>query len=267
MIAAFGGWNDAGAAATQALEHLISLWPTILIGQIDPEDYYDFQVNRPLVSMDQNNVRTITWPSTDVLALQTPQFPFDLVIVRGLEPSMRWKDFATSIMDLADDLDITMLITIGSLLADTPHSRPISISRNAGTPEISRRLNLEMSSYEGSTGILGILQDLAIRRGIDAISLWASIPHYASASPSPKAILAMINTLEDILEIPLPIGDLLNQSRDWEESVNELAEEDSEVGDYVRQLEASKDAEGLPEATGDSIAKEFERYFRRGTTE
>ena len=124
-----------------------------------------------------------------------------------------------------------------------------------------------MSSYEGSTGILGILQDLAIRRGIDAISLWASIPHYASASPSPKAILAMINTLEDILEIPLPIGDLLNQSRDWEESVNELAEEDSEVGDYVRQLEASKDAEGLPEATGDSIAKEFERYFRRGTTE
>ncbi|MCX6428910.1 MAG: PAC2 family protein, partial [Actinobacteria bacterium] len=122
-------------------------------------------------------------------------------------------------------------------------------------------------SYEGSTGILGILQDLAIRRGIDAISLWASIPHYASASPSPKAILAMINTLEDILEIPLPIGDLLNQSRDWEESVNELAEEDSEVGDYVRQLEASKDAEGLPEATGDSIAKEFERYFRRGTTE
>ena len=180
---------------------------------------------------------------------------------------MRWKSFASELLDLADDLDVSLFVTLGGLLADTPHSRPINISTTGANQEISRRLNVEVSRYEGPTGILGVLQDSAMKRGIDAISLWAPIPHYASASPSPKATLALINSLEDSLEIAIPLGNLQEESTNWQASVDELTKEDSDIADYVRALEESKDEAELPEATGDSIAREFERYLRRQSEE
>lgn len=267
MIFAFGGWNDAGEAATGAASHLLSIWEHSLVGRFDPEDFYDFQVNRPMVFVDDSKVRQITWPTTEVFGILTPQFDFDLVVVKGLEPSMRWKKFTDDLLDLADDLEVSTILTTGSLLADTPHSRPISVSGSGSHPDIAKRLGVEVSRYEGPTGILGILQEAAQRRGIDAISLWAAIPHYASSPPSPKATLALINALEDFLNISIPLGDLVEQSKMWESGINEMAKEDAELGEYVRQLEASKDEAELPEATGEAIAREFERYLRRRNIE
>lgn len=267
MIFSFGGWNDAGEAATGAVSHLLNIWDHTLVGNFDPEDFYDFQVNRPMVFVDDSKVRKITWPTTEVFAILTPQFDFDLVVVKGLEPSMRWKKFTEEMLDLADDLDVSMILTVGALLADTPHSRPISVSGSGSHPEIAKRLGVEVSRYEGPTGILGILQEAGQRRGIDAISLWAAIPHYASAPPSPKATLALINALEDFLNISIPLADLSEQSRMWESGIDEMAQEDTELGEYVRQLEAAKDETELPEATGEAIAREFERYLRRRNIE
>lgn len=270
MVIAFSGWNDAGEAATGAVSHLLSSWtdPSTdvvpeLIADVDPEDFYDFQVNRPMVEVDDSSIRSLTWPGTQVFGLRTPDLKHDFVVVRGVEPSMKWKTFAADILDLADDLEVDMVITLGSMLADTPHSRPITVSGSGAHPEISRRLGVEISKYEGPTGILGVLQDACVRRGIDAISLWAAIPHYASSSPSPKATLALVNALEDFLEVSLPLGDLPDESASWEEEVTEMAKEDSDVAEYVKALEESKDSSDLPEATGESIARELERFLRR----
>lgn len=267
MVFAFGGWNDAGEAATGVVSHLLSTWEHSLIGSFDPEDFYDFQVNRPMVYVDDSKIRRITWPTTEVFGILTPKFDFDLVVVKGLEPSMKWKKFTTDLLDLADDLEVSMILTVGSLLADTPHSRPISVSGSGSHPDIAKRLGVEVSRYEGPTGILGILQEAAQSRGVDAISLWAAIPHYASSAPSPKATLALINALEDFLNISIPLGELSEQSRMWETEIDEMAQEDRELGEYVRQLEASKDDTELPEATGEAIAREFERYLRRRNIE
>ena len=270
MIVAFSGWNDAAEAASGAVEHLLSGWRDKsddvlpeLIAQVESEDFYDFQVNRPQVSIDQSQIRSITWPSTQVFGLAVPSMPRDLVIVTGVEPSMRWKSFASDLLDLADDLEVSLVVTLGSLLADTPHTRPISVTGTGAHPSIADRLGVSVSKYEGPTGILGIIQDACMRRGVDAISLWAAVPHYAASSPSPKATLALVNTLEEFLEVSIPLSDLPERADIWEKEVNDLAAEDSEVADYVKALEESKDAAELPEVSGDSIAKEFERYLRR----
>jgi len=267
MLFAFGGWNDAGEAATGAASHLLSTWENSLIARFDPENFYDFQVNRPFVFVDDSKVRQINWPTTEVFGILTPQFPFDLVIVKGLEPSMKWKTFSNDLLDLADDLEVSKILTVGSLLADTPHTRPITVSGSGSHPDIAKRLGVEVSRYEGPTGILGILQEAAQRRGIDAISLWAALPHYASTPPSPKATLALINALEDFLNISIPLGELQEQSKAWEATVDDMAREDNELAEYIRQLESSKDETELPEATGESIAREFERYLRRRNIE
>jgi len=270
MIVAFSGWNDAAEAASGAVEHLLSGWRDKsdevvpeLIADVDSEDFYDFQVNRPQVSIDDSEIRSITWPTTQVFGLAIPSMQRDLVIVTGVEPSMRWKNFTADLLDLADDLEVSLVMTLGSLLADTPHSRPITVTGTGAHPSIATRLGVSVSKYEGPTGILGIIQDGCMRRGIDAISLWAAVPHYAASSPSPKATLALINTIEEFLDISIPMSDLPERSDAWEKEVDELAAEDSEVADYVKALEESKDAAELPDVSGDSIAKEFERYLRR----
>jgi proteasome assembly chaperone (PAC2) family protein len=270
MIVAFSGWNDAAEAASGTVEHLLSGWRDKsddvlpeLIAQVESEDFYDFQVNRPQVSIDESQIRSITWPSTQVFGLAVPSMPRDLVIVTGVEPSMRWKSFTSDLLDLADDLEVSLVVTLGSLLADTPHTRPITVSGTGAHPSIADRLGVSVSKYEGPTGILGIIQDACMRRGVDAISLWAAVPHYAASSPSPKATLALVNTLEEFLDVSIPLSDLPERADIWEREVNDLAAEDSEVADYVKALEESKDAAELPEVSGDSIAKEFERYLRR----
>lgn len=270
MVIAFSGWNDAGEAATGAASHLLGSWVDSkndvvpeLIAEVDVEEFYDFQVNRPTVCIDESSIRSLTWPGTQVFGLRTQELDHDFVVIRGIEPSMKWKTFAADILDLADDLEVDMVITLGSMLADTPHTRPVAVSGSGAHPEIAQRLGVEISKYEGPTGILGVIQDACVRRGIDAVSMWAAIPHYASGSPSPKATLALINALEDFLEISLPQGDLHNQSHDWEVEVSEMAKEDSDVAEYVKALEESKDAAELPEVSGESIARELERFLRR----
>ena len=278
MLIAFSGWNDAADAATGATSHILGAWTDgihavdeqtgvvpELIAEVDPEDFYDFQVNRPMVNMDDSHLRTLTWPGTQVFGLQMPELDFDFVIVRGVEPSMKWKTFTQDLIDLAEDLDISMIVTLGSMLADAPHSRPITVTCSGAHPEIAKRLGVEVSKYEGPTGILGVIADACLRRGLDAVSLWAAIPHYASNSPSPKATLALINALEDLLEITLPQGELPTQSLEWESEVDELAREDSDVADYVKALEESKDSALLSDVSGDEIARELERFLRRQT--
>jgi len=270
MIMAFSGWNDAAEAASGAVEHLLSGWRDTnddvlpeLIAEVESEDFYDFQVNRPVVSIDDSEIRSITWPSTQVFGMAIPSMKRDLVIVTGVEPSMKWKSFTSDLLDLADDLEVSLVVSLGSLLADTPHTRPISVTGTGAHPSIANRLGVSVSKYEGPTGILGIIQDGCMRRGIDAISLWAAVPHYASNAPSPKATLALINTLEEFLNIKIPLSDLPDRADAWEREVNDLAADDSEIADYVKALEESKDAAELPEVSGDTIAREFERYLRR----
>ncbi len=270
MVIAFSGWNDAGEAATGAVSHLLGCWTDPqydvvpeLIAEVDPENFYDFQVNRPTVFVDESSVRNLTWPGTQVFALATPSLPHDFIVVKGVEPSMKWKTFTSDLLDLADDCEVDLIISMGAMLADTPHSRPITVSGSGAHPDIAKRLGVEISRYEGPTGILGVIQDSCLRRGIDAISLWAAIPHYASNSPSPKATLALVNALEDFLEISIPQGPLPEQALEWENEVTALAKEDSDVADYVKALEESKDAADIPEATGESIARELERFLRR----
>ena len=276
MLIAFSGWNDAAEAATGAASHILGAWTDAehaindqvgvvpeLIADIDPEEFYDFQVNRPIVDIDESHIRSLTWPGTQIFGLATPNFDFDFIVVRGVEPSMKWKTFTHDLLDLADDLEVQTIITLGSMLADAPHSRPITVTGSGAHPELAKRLGVEVSRYEGPTGILGVIADACLRRGLDAVSLWAAIPHYASNSPSPKATLALINALEDFLEISLPQGDLHADSLEWESEVDELAREDSDVAEYVKALEESKDSALLSDVSGEDLARELERFLRR----
>ena len=269
-ILAFNGWNDAGEAATGSISHLMSAWgiQENLIAECDSEDYYDFQQIRPMVFVDNSLIRRINWPSTKVFALHTPNLPFDLILVRGPEPSFKWRTFADELLDLFDDLEVNLVITLGALLADTPHTRPISVTGTSANPSMAKQFGFEVSRYEGPTGILGVIMDHCQRRDIDAVSLWAALPHYASGSPSPKATLALIEELGDFLDLTIPYGDLPDAAKAWEIAVSQLAEEDSEISEYVKQLEADKNDSDFEDTTGDEIAKEFERYLRRqGDTE
>ena len=276
MLIAFSGWNDAAEAATGAASHILGAWTDAehaindqvgvvpeLIADIDPEEFYDFQVNRPIVDIDESQIRSLTWPGTQIFGLATPNFDFDFIIVRGVEPSMKWKTFTHDLLDLADDLEVQTIITLGSMLADAPHSRPITVTGSGAHPELAKRLGVEVSRYEGPTGILGVIADACLRRGLDAVSLWAAIPHYASNSPSPKATLALINALEDFLQVSLPQGDLQADSLEWESEVDELAREDSDVAEYVKALEESKDSALLSDVSGEDLARELERFLRR----
>ena len=270
MVIAFSGWNDAAEAATQATSHLLGCWTDSqldavpqLIAEVDSEEFYDFQVNRPTVYVDDSSVRNLTWPGTKVFALKTPSLTNDFIIVKGVEPSMKWRTFTSELLDLADDCEVDLVISLGAMLADAPHSRPITVSGSGAHPDIAKRLGVEVSRYEGPTGILGVIQDACVRRGIDAVSLWAAIPHYASNAPSPKATLALVNALEDFLEISIPQGSLPEHALQWENEVTALAKEDSDIAEYVKALEESKDALDIPEATGESIARELERFLRR----
>ena len=264
MVLAFTGWSDAGEAATGVISHLLNHFknPT-LIGEINSEDFYDFQVNRPLIYIDEALVRSITWPGVQIFGVANPTGDRDFIFVRGVEPSMRWRTFATEILDLADDLEVNLIVTLGSMLADTPHSRSTPVTGTAAHPEMAARLRVETSRYEGPTGILGVIVDGCISRGIDASSLWAAVPHYAGASPSPKATLALINSLEDFLTVSLPQADLPEQSQLWVENVTNLVAEDSDLQEYISGLESTYDANDLPEESGEELAREVERYLRR----
>ena len=263
LVAAFEGWNDAADASTGAVEHLEDVWDAVPLAAIDPDDYYDFQVNRPTVALEDGLTRRITWPTTRFSVARPREGARDIVIVRGLEPNMRWRGFCSELLEVTVELGVQTVVTLGALLADTPHTRPVPVSGTAYDEATARRLRLERSRYEGPTGIVGVFQDAARQAGLHAVSFWAAVPHYAATPPCPKATVALLRRVEDFLDVAVPLGDLPEQARAWERGVEEMAREDSDVAEYVRALESRESETDLPEASGDAIAREFERYLRR----
>ena len=263
LLAAFEGWNDAGSAATQALEHLHEMWDAEQVDELDPEEYHDFQVNRPVVGPGPDGRREITWPTTAVAVASAPVSGRRVVLVHGIEPSMRWRRYCTELLDIAAGLGVDTVITLGALLADVPHTRPIPVNTTSEDAGVRDLFGLEPNTYEGPTGIVGVLQHEAAARGMRAMSLWAAVPHYVAHPPSPKATLAILHRIEQLLGEPVPLGELPDDSAAWQHGVDELASEDAEIGEYVHQLEEAKDTADLPEASREAIAQEFERYLRR----
>jgi hypothetical protein len=266
-VAAFEGWNDAGEAATDAVTHLLTSWRGHLLATIDPEDYYDFQVNRPHVGFDSDGQREISWRTTSFWHCTHGPAGRDVVLVTGIEPNPRWRTFAGELLDYLQGIGVSTLVSLGALLADVPHTRPVPVTGISSDQELAARHNLEPSGYTGPTGILGVLQDLSQRRGIATLSYWAAVPHYVAQAPNPKGTLALLGPLEDLLGAPIDLRGLPEEARAWERGVDEMASGDTDVADYVRSLEEERDTAELPEASGDAIAREFERYLRRRTDE
>lgn len=263
MIAAFEGWNDAGSAASSAVAALAETWRAREVRTLDPEPYHDFQVNRPVVGRDEDGNRIIQWPVTTVSVALSPSLGRSVVLVQGTEPSMRWRSYCNELLDAAEELRVGTVVTIGALLADAPHTRPIPVQTSSDDPQVQALLGVEASEYEGPTGIVGVLGHMAAERGLHTLSVWAAVPHYVAQPPSPKATLALLSALEEVLGEAVPTGDLAEDAEAWQRGVDELAAEDPEIAEYVRQLEEAKDTVELPEASGEAIAREFERYLRR----
>lgn len=259
VVAAFGGWNDAGEAASGVIDHLADQYTARLEFAIDPEEFYDFQVNRPTTRLVQGS-RTIEWPTTEVLVAELPDR--DLVLIGGPEPNFRWREYTSRLLSLLRSVQPDLVVLLGALLTDAPHSRPVPVTGTASSTALAEELGLELSDYEGPTGIVGVLSYEASRAGLPVVSLWASVPHYVAEPPSPKATLALLTRLEDVLNLPLEPGDLAEQSASWVEQVNELVSDDPDIATYVTALEERRD-EATPPPTGDAIAAEFERYLRR----
>ncbi len=245
------------------MSHLGAAWQSSAIGEIDPEDFYDFQVTRPVMEVTDGKTERLVWPTTRLTVVRPKRAERDLILVHGIEPNMRWRGFSAELAAAFGELGVELVILLGALLADSPHTRPVPVTAAAPDPELADALHIEPVDYKGPTGIVGVLQHACSAAGISAVSLWAAVPHYVAQPPSPKATLALLRGVEDILDIALPLGDLPDEARAWERGVDELAEQDSEVAEYVRTLEEAKDATDLPEASGDAIAREFERYLRR----
>ncbi|WP_310399220.1 PAC2 family protein [Nocardia kruczakiae] len=268
LVAAFEGWNDAADAASGAVEHLELIWDAEPLAELDSEDYYDYQVNRPTVRQVDGVTREIQWPSTTLSVCSPPGSERDIVLLHGIEPNMRWRAFCSDIIDLIEQLQVTTVVILGALLADTPHTRPVPVTGTAYSKEAAEQFSLEQTRYEGPTGITGVLQDACVRAGVPAISFWAAVPHYVSQPPNPKATIALLRRVEDVLDLEVPLGELPAQAEDWESAVDEMTEGDEEVTEYVRSLEERGDAavdldDAMAKIDGDAIAAEFEKYLRR----
>jgi proteasome assembly chaperone (PAC2) family protein len=263
VIAAFEGWNDAGEAASEAVSHLLVGWRATLLASIDPEDYYDFQYNRPHVGFNAEGGRELSWRTTSIWHCQAGPADRDVVLVTGIEPNLRWRAFCDEMLDYLTGIGATTLVTLGALLADVPHTRPVPVNGISSDPELAERFGLEPSRYTGPTGIVGVIQEASHRRGLETMSYWAAVPHYVGQAPAPKATLALLGQLEDLVGVPIDMRGLPEEAKAWERGVDELAADDSDVADYVRSLEEERDTTDLPEASGDAIAREFERYLKR----
>jgi len=264
-IAAFEGWNDAAEAASGLVNHLGIAWASTPIAAIDPDDFYDFQVNRPVIDVVSGKTERLVWPTTRLSLARAAATGLsrDVVLVHGVEPNMRWRGFTDELIAGFTELGVEMVILIGALLADSPHTRPVPVQVSGSNQQLLRGVGSEPVDYKGSSGIVGVLQYTCAAADIPTVSLWASVPHYVAQSPSPKVTLALLRGVEDLLDVSLPQAELPEEARAWERGVDELAQQDSDVAEYVRTLEEAKDATDLPEASGDAIAREFERYLRR----
>ncbi|MDR1427134.1 MAG: PAC2 family protein [Bifidobacteriaceae bacterium] len=261
-VAAFAGWNDAGSAATDALSNLLEQWGAVPFVELDSEDFHDFQVTRPRFVMD-NGERRLILPRTRLFEAVTPGGR-GAILIDGIEPSMRWEQYCREILVNLVEHRVSTLVCLGALLADVPHTRPIPVTGSSNSKKLRERYGLERSEYTGPTGIVGMLDHYA-RETMDlpSMSLWAAVPHYVANPPSPKAVLALLTKLEEVVGEPIDTGDLPEEARAWGEGVDTLAAEDDDVAEYVAQLEAAKDAVDSPEASGEALAQEFQRYLQR----
>jgi proteasome assembly chaperone (PAC2) family protein len=266
LVCAFTGWNDASGSATAALEFVSSQMGASRFAAIDPEEYYDFQVMRPTVRLNEGRTREIEWPELVLADARVEGAGWDLVFLSGAEPNLRWRTFCTTVIETARDLGVELVVTLGALLADVPHTRPVRVTGIAGTPELVERLGFSQTRYEGPTGIVGVLHDSCMRAGIPSASLWAPVPHYVSAVPSPKASLALLRSLEGLLEITVDASELEHASEEYERRLDEAVAIEPEVRSLVERLEQQMDEAEVSFGdipSGDSIAQEFERFLRR----
>ena len=264
LISAFRGWNDGGQGASLAGGYLAKTWQAARFAEIEPENFYDFQATRPHVSLVEGQTRHIDWPENAFYHSSIPGLDRDAVLMLGIEPNLRWRTFTGMIVDLARDLGVEMMITLGSLLADVPHTRPSPVTGGATDPELIERLGLQRSRYEGPTGIVGVLHDACNQANIPSVSLWAAVPHYVSLAPSPRAALALCQRLGDILGTTIDVDELEEASSRYSEQVSEAVASDEETAAYVEELEQRaemlEDDEELP--SGESLAAELTRFLR-----
>ncbi|AMB60375.1 proteasome assembly chaperone family protein [Microterricola viridarii] len=280
LVVAFEGWNDAGEAASGAVRSLQEELEVTEIFSVDPERYFDYQFNRPTIGIDEDGKRTLSWPSTVMYGPTAPgkqsaslaadaemqvsgANDSNIYLLLGTEPSRTWKGFTAEVIDAALAADIGGIVFLGAMLADVPHTRPISIFTSSDNAQVRAEQGIERSNYEGPIGILSVIADAAERVGIPTLSIWASVPHYVHHSPSPKAMLALIDKLEELTDVTIPRGDLVNEAAIWEANIDELASEDEDMASYIAQLEQARDTVDSPEASGEAIAQEFERYLRK----
>jgi proteasome assembly chaperone (PAC2) family protein len=265
IVAAFDGWNDAGEAASAAASMLRADVEYEVVHTVDPELYFDYQYTRPQVGVDAEGRRTLTWPEARLLRPVVRNDDAEIWLLVGVEPARAWQAFAAEFIDVALREDVSGFVALGSMMSDVPHTRPISVFAGSDNDAVRQSLGLERSLYEGPVGILSAIGYAAEQVGIPTASLWASVPHYvAGHTPSPKATLALLDKLETITGIAVPRGELDAEARQWEASIDAAAADDEEMSDYIRQLEQTRDTWDSPEASGDAIAQEFERYLRRG---
>ncbi|WAC69020.1 PAC2 family protein [Microbacterium sp. SL75] len=265
IVAAFDGWNDAGEAASAAAAMLRADVEYAVVHTVDPELYFDYQYTRPQVGLDAEGRRTLSWPEATLLRPVERSDDAEIWLLVGVEPARAWQAFAAEFIDVALREDVSGFVALGSMMSDVPHTRPISVFAGSDNEAVRQSLSLERSLYEGPVGILSAIGHVSETVGIPTASLWASVPHYvAGHTPSPKATLALLEKLESITGIAVPRGDLENESRLWEASIDAAAADDEEMSEYIRQLEQTRDTWDSPEASGDAIAQEFERYLRRG---
>jgi proteasome assembly chaperone (PAC2) family protein len=273
LVAAFRGWNDGGQGATLAAGYLARTWNAERFADIDPENFVDFQANRPQVSLDEGLTRRIEWPENAFFHARVPETERDVVLLLGVEPSLRWKTFSQLVVDLARDLEVELLVTLGSLLADVPHTRAAPVTGAASDPELVASLGLQHSRYEGPTGIVGILQDACRREGLPAASLWAAVPHYVSLAPSPRAARALCDRLAQLLDVPIDTAELAEAEQNYVEQVTEAiaSDESGETAEYVAGLEQRTDELDLEEhedlPSGDSLAAELTQFLRERDAE
>jgi hypothetical protein len=262
-IAAFEGWNDAADAATAIVDHLERAWEVRPATRLDPEEFYDFQVTRPVVTLGREGTRRIDWPTTRFTVATPPGAERDVVLIRGIEPNMRWRTFCDAVLEGCHALEVTEAVLLGALLADVPYGRPLPVSGSVSDPGRSQRLGLTSSGYEGPIGIVGVLHDACRRADLPAASLWVHVPHYASSPPCPKATLALLHRIEELLDLPVPVAELAEESAAWESRVRAAADQDADLAEYLRELDQRAGSQGLLPLSGDELASEFERYLRR----
>jgi predicted ATP-grasp superfamily ATP-dependent carboligase len=270
LVCAFKGWNDAGDAASAAVQFLGASHSATRFAQIDPEDFYDFQATRPRIKLDEHGSRELSWPNVEIYEARVPLAPRDLVLLTGPEPSMRWRTFCASIVELAEVLGVQMVVTVGALLADVPHSRPVSITGLTSDETLTGDLGLNRSGYEGPTGITGVLWQACAEAGLPSASLWAAVPHYVAAAPNPKAALALIRGFEAVGGIAVNATDLEESAEEYQRQVDAAVATDPEVKSFVERLEQTLDevADELAPDPGqlpsaDAIARDFQRFLRQ----